>query len=136
MTLDEVLSRAYAAGRTAWPGLRLTALELGQWARQAGVEPSALAARGDELYLVAACVAQQPEALAAFERTFLQPIPRRAGSVSLSSDQADELRQALRVNLLSPPSVKLGSFRGKGPLRAWVHVTAVRQALRIVTGGA
>jgi RNA polymerase sigma-70 factor (ECF subfamily) len=136
MTFEEALPRALEAGRKAWPEVRLTAAQLERWAREAGVEPEALLARGDDLYLVAGCVSQQPEALAAFERTFLAPIDGRAGRVSLSSDQSDELKQSLRMHLLGPPLAKIRSFRGKGPLRAWVHVAAVRQALRIVTGGA
>jgi RNA polymerase sigma-70 factor (ECF subfamily) len=136
MTLDEALPHAFAAGRRAWPQLRVTADELDRWARGAGVQPEALVSRGDDFYLIAGCVAGQPEALAAFERTFLAPIGRRAGSVDLSAGQADELRQALRATLLGPPSAKIGSFRGNGPLRAWVHLSAVRQALRIVSGGA
>jgi RNA polymerase sigma-70 factor, ECF subfamily len=49
----------------------------------------------------------------------------------LTSDQADELRQQLRVTLLTGEQPKIGTFRGQGPLGAWVQVCAVRLALRI-----
>jgi RNA polymerase sigma-70 factor (ECF subfamily) len=53
------------------------------------------------------------------------------GRIVLSADQADELRQQMRVTLLLGAQPKIGTFRGQGPLGAWVQVCAVRLALKL-----
>jgi RNA polymerase sigma-70 factor (ECF subfamily) len=102
-----------------------------RWARDTAIDVEGLVSRGDELYLVAGCVARRPEAIAAFEKRFLSALTANVGRVSLSLDQADELRQQLRVALLLGAEPKIGTFRGQGPLGAWVQVCAVRLALRL-----
>src|SRR5204863_6073946 len=109
----------------------LDAEAVARWARATAVDIDALLTRGEELYLVAACVAQRPEAIAAFEKRFLAGLTTNVGRVALSHDQADELRQQLRVALLIGEQPKIGTFRGQGPLGAWVQVCAVRLALRL-----
>jgi RNA polymerase sigma-70 factor (ECF subfamily) len=126
----EGLLLALQAGRAAWPDLDVDAASFEAWARSAEVDGETLARRGEDLYLVVACVARQPEALVAFERQFLTGITSKVGRVALTPDQADELRQRLRVTLLVGPDPKIGNFRGQGPLWAWVQVCAVRLALR------
>src|SRR4051812_27182078 len=100
MDLDQAAALAYHAGRAAWPELRLGLADFRRWVGAAGVEPDALVDRGDELYLVAGCVACEPEAHQAFERRYLSTMTHAVGRIALSADQADELRQQLRVTLL------------------------------------
>jgi RNA polymerase sigma-70 factor, ECF subfamily len=133
VTFEEAVEIAHQAGRTLWPQLSLDAAAFEQWARGAEVAIDGLANRGEELFLVAGCVAQMPEALAAFEKSFLAGLTSTVGRVVLARDQVDELRQQLRVSLLLGPDPKIGSFRGQGPLGAWVQVCAVRLALRLGT---
>src|SRR5262245_7669535 len=128
MDLDQAAAHAYHAGRAAWPEVRLDLSAFQRWLHAAAIEADALAERGDELYLVAGCVACEPEAHQAFERRYLSPMTHNVGRIALSPDQADELRQQLRVSLLLGAQPKIGSFRGQGPLGAWVQVCAVRIA--------
>jgi RNA polymerase sigma-70 factor (ECF subfamily) len=131
MNLDQAAALAYHAGRSAWPELRLDLSTFQRWVRVAGIEQEALTERGDELYLVAGCVARAPEAYQAFERRYLSLLNQSVGRISLSADQADELRQQMRVTLLLGDQPKIGTFRGQGPLGAWVQVCAVRLALKM-----
>jgi RNA polymerase sigma-70 factor, ECF subfamily len=131
MNLEQAAAHAYHAGRTTWPGLSIDLSAFQGWVHQAGIEIEALRERGDELYLVAGCVAQDPEAHQAFERRYLTPLHQNVGRIALSADQADELRQQLRVTLLLGTQPKIGTFRGQGPLGAWVQVCAVRLALKL-----
>jgi RNA polymerase sigma-70 factor (ECF subfamily) len=131
MNLDQAAALAYHAGRAAWPDLRLDLSAFQRWVRVAGIEIEALTERGDELYLVAGCCASEPEAHAAFERRYLAILNQSVGRIALSADQADELRQQMRVTLLLGAQPKIGTFRGQGPLGAWVQVCAVRIALKL-----
>jgi RNA polymerase sigma-70 factor (ECF subfamily) len=131
MDLNQAAALAYHAGRAAWPELPLDLASFQRWVLMAGIDVDALVDRGDELYLVAGCVARQPEAHHAFERRYLSTMTQNVGRIALSSDQADELRQQLRVTLLLGPEPKIGTFRGQGPLGAWVQVCAVRLALKM-----
>jgi RNA polymerase sigma-70 factor (ECF subfamily) len=130
---EEAVRVAHEAGQAAWPEVRLDLARFEQWARDSAVEVEALVGRGDDLYLAAGCVTREEEAIAAFEKKFLAVLTTNVGRVVLSRDQADEMRQQLRVGLLTGPQPKIGSFRGQGPLGAWVQVCAVRLALRLGT---
>jgi RNA polymerase sigma-70 factor (ECF subfamily) len=131
MNLDQAAALAYHAGRAAWPGLRMDLSTFQRWVRTAGIDIGALQERGEELYLVAGCVSQDAEAFQAFERRYLSTLNQSVGRIVLSADQADELRQQLRVTLLLGAQPKIGTFRGQGPLGAWVQVCAVRLALKL-----
>jgi RNA polymerase sigma-70 factor, ECF subfamily len=131
MNLDQAAALAYHAGRETWPDLHMELGDFQRWVRVAGIEIEALTERGDELYLVAGCVAREPEAYQAFERRYLATLNQHVGRIALSADQADELRQQLRVGLLLGAQPKIGTFRGQGPLGAWVQVCAVRLALKL-----
>jgi RNA polymerase sigma-70 factor, ECF subfamily len=131
MNLDQAAAHAYHAGRAAWSQLRMDLSAFQHWVREAQIDVEALQERGDELYLVAGCVTREPEAYQAFERRYLSTLNQSVGRIVLSADQADELRQQLRVSLLLGPQPKIGTFRGQGPLGAWVQVCAVRLALKL-----
>jgi RNA polymerase sigma-70 factor (ECF subfamily) len=49
----------------------------------------------------------------------------------LTDQQSRDLQQDLRMQILADPARGIGSYRGEGPLGAWVHVCAVRAALAI-----
>jgi RNA polymerase sigma-70 factor (ECF subfamily) len=131
MNLDQAAALAYHAGRVTWPGLGMDLSAFQRWVRAAGIEQEPLTERGDELYLVAGCVGQDAAAYEAFERRYLATLTQNVGRIALSADQADELRQQLRVTLLLGTQPKIGTFRGQGPLGAWVQVCAVRLALKL-----
>jgi RNA polymerase sigma-70 factor (ECF subfamily) len=80
-----------------------------------------------DLFVAWATARAIPEAVAQFERDYLAP----ACSSVRSADTA-ELAQLVRVRLLvadgqAPP--RLSRYSGKGPLLAWVRMTATRVAI-------
>jgi RNA polymerase sigma-70 factor (ECF subfamily) len=125
---DRAVSSAFRAGREAWPGIALSEQDFGSWLRERGIPEAALQARGADLYLVAACGRGDVRALEHFDKAFLQPPGPRVGRAVLRPEQLDELRQRLRVRLLTGPAPRIASFQGQGPLAAWVRVAAARLA--------
>ncbi|HEY3494445.1 MAG TPA: sigma-70 family RNA polymerase sigma factor [Polyangiaceae bacterium] len=127
---DESVRRMYLDGTSRWPGV---ALELEVFsahcgaAGEAGLEQSA--ERGAELFLCCACVSGDPRAIGVFEREFL-PVARAAiTKVQRASDFVEDTLQDFRARLLVGQPAKLATYTGRGPLKAWVRVSAVRAAL-------
>jgi RNA polymerase sigma-70 factor, ECF subfamily len=133
--MGELLRRA----RAMWPGVELDAqvfasylesrlpagLDIGEAARQM---------RTGDLYLACACSRGDPQAIAAFERRCLsvvdETLHRMAGvEPHLIDDVKQELRWRLLVGDAGPP--RIVEFSGRGELRRWVRVLAVREALAI-----
>lgn len=90
------------------------------------------AAPAADLVLAAACVEQVPSAHAAFDGVLVE-VDAAGSAVGASKDQIDEVKQVLRVQLLvakdgKPPGI--AGYRGKGPLRGWVRITATRELIR------
>ena len=91
--------------------------------------------RGADLYLACACAAGDDQALAAFDVEFGRDIDlaiSRSGNVDLGKD---EFRQLLRNKLFVPREdrrPKIADYAGRGDLRSWVRVTALRMIVDIV----
>jgi RNA polymerase sigma-70 factor (ECF subfamily) len=134
MDWSQLVDDAYATGRAAWPGVHLTRESFGRRLEELGAEPDQLLGRAADLFLATACVAVDPAALRAFEKSFLAPVPRMLTRVALSPHQEDELRQQLRIKLLVGPDARIADYRGIGPLGGWVRVCALRLALDLKMG--
>jgi RNA polymerase sigma-70 factor (ECF subfamily) len=134
MELSQSVENAYAAGRAAWPGVRLDKNAFAERVKTLALEAENLTARASDIYLATACLARDPAAVLAFERSFLAPVPRLLTRVALSAHQEDELRQQLRIRLLVGPTPRLGEYRAMGPLGGWVRVCALRLALDLKLG--
>ena len=122
--------------RAAWPAITLDEDKLAVFVgeRLSGSELAAAlaAAPAADLVLAGACVAQEPGAHAAFDAV-LGEVEAAGAAVGASRDQVDEVKQVLRLQLLvakdgKPPG--LSGYRGKGPLRGWVRITATRELIR------
>ncbi len=110
-------------------------------AHLAGVVPSGCTTeafaklRAADLYLACACAAGEDHALVAFDTEFGRDIDlaiARSGNVDLSKD---EFRQLLRNKLFVPrpgKRPKIADYAGRGDLRSWVRVTALRMIVDIV----
>ncbi|MBV1861369.1 MAG: sigma-70 family RNA polymerase sigma factor [Nannocystaceae bacterium] len=91
--------------------------------------------RAADLYLACACAAGEDHALVAFDTEFGRDIDlaiARSGNVDLSKD---EFRQLLRNKLFVPrpgKRPKIADYAGRGDLRSWVRVTALRMIVDIV----
>jgi RNA polymerase sigma-70 factor (ECF subfamily) len=122
--------------RQAWPTVVLDEDVLAAFIapRLTGTELAAAVAgaHAADLALAAACVAQQPTAHTAFEQV-LHEVDAAGSSTGATEDQIAEVKQLLRVQLLVPNQGKppgIAGYRGRGPLRGWVRITATRELIR------
>lgn len=131
--LEALLARHLASGREAWRDVVLAPERyVRHLARHLPVEGTAEgleALHAADLYLACACADGERHALLAFEQHVLQRVGSRLGSLPASS--VDEVLQVLRQRLLlgrgdAPP--KIADYSGRGPLLAWVRISAVRVA--------
>jgi RNA polymerase sigma-70 factor (ECF subfamily) len=125
-----------AAARAAWPEVRIEEAQLVAFIaeRLAGADLAAALATAPaaDLVLAAACAAQEPTAHAAFDAV-LSEIDAAGLSTRSPRDLIDDVKQVIRVQLLvardgKPPGI--AGYRGKGPLRGWVRITATRELIR------
>ena len=146
---DALLQTAQAA----WPGVRLDEAQLAGFvgerlvgvARSGAAGPDGAPGASDELALAiaaapagdlalaAACAAQEPSAHAAFERV-LTEVDAAGAATGAPRDLVDDVKQVLRVQLLVAKDGKpagIAGYRGRGPLRGWVRITATRELIRL-----
>ncbi len=137
--LGDALARLLAASRAAWPDVHLDDMTFVRHVAERVADaplPGALEAlHGSDLYLACACSLGGPQAIAAFERAYTAKIDAYIARVARTPESKDEVRQNVREALLvghagRPPTI--AAYTGRGPLGAWVRVTAVRAALRLV----
>lgn len=125
-----------ADARTSWPSVKLDddklAAFIGPRLAGADLETALAAASAGDLALAAACAAQEPTAHAAFDQV-LTEVDAAGAATNATKDLVDEVKQLLRVQLLVPKDGKppgIEGYRGKGPLRGWVRITATRELIR------
>ena len=90
--------------------------------------------RKADLALASGCVRGDPSALRQFEATVLSRVPQFLARLDASAALCDDVAQELRAELLiaaggKPPG--LAGYTGRGELKAWVRVVAIRTALRL-----
>ncbi|HSK02339.1 MAG TPA: hypothetical protein VK932_13900, partial [Kofleriaceae bacterium] len=127
---------ALAAAREAWPQVRLPEPLLAAFfgPRLTGADLAAALATAPvaDLALAAACLAQEPTAHAAFDAV-LTEVDAAGASTRSPRELVEEVKQVLRVQLLVPRDGKppgIGGYKGKGPLRGWLRITATRELIR------
>jgi RNA polymerase sigma-70 factor (ECF subfamily) len=82
-----------------------------------------------DVQLAAACLAGDAAALAEFERDVLASARGAIRSIETNDSFVDEVFQRLRASLFVGEQPRIADYAGRGPLRAWVGVAAVRTAL-------
>lgn len=130
MTDDDHVAR----GRLAWPGIELSAEQLAAYVKER--TPSGARAAGRELhadlFLACACSLGIAAAREALERSIMADVPKAIRRVSAEpafvADVAADLRLALLAAADGKPSM-LERYQGKGPLRSFVMVLAMRRAI-------
>jgi RNA polymerase sigma-70 factor (ECF subfamily) len=118
-----------ASARERWPSVHFdaTAVESFVTERVDGETLPTL-----DLVLAAACALGSPGAHAAFDEV-LTEVDAAGAATSATPDLVVETKQLLRMQLLvakdgKPPGIV--GYRGKGPLRGWVRITATRELIR------
>lgn len=86
----------------------------------------------EDLYLACACMAGVAAAHQAFERSIMSDVPKAVRRVSAEADFVEDVVADLRIALLfgaegKPPL--LTRYFGRGPLRSFAMVLAMRRAL-------
>jgi RNA polymerase sigma-70 factor (ECF subfamily) len=123
------LDEAWRAGQAAWPGIELTLESFIAFVR----DPEGVSRFPADLYLAAACVDGNRSASDAFEREVLPAATAAIQSIDPARAFVDEALQQLRAGLFVGNGMpKLAHYTGRGPLRAWVGVSAARVALMMM----
>jgi RNA polymerase sigma-70 factor (ECF subfamily) len=119
-----------------WPRIKLDEEQLIQFIGErlsgADLVAALAAAPAGDLVLAAACAAQEPTAHAAFDEV-LTEVEAAGAATNAEKDQIEEVKQLLRVQLLVPREGKppgIAGYRGRGPLRGWLRITATRELIR------
>lgn len=92
-----------------------------------------------DLYLVAACTAGVPAAIAHFEATYMARVPAYLHRMGGKGPGADEVKEVLREKLFvggQNARAALLDYQGRGSLDGWVRLAAVRHALNLRRGDA
>jgi RNA polymerase sigma-70 factor (ECF subfamily) len=116
---------AWERGRRRWPELDLP---LERFAARAG---DGREVQAEDLYLAAACADAVAGAAAAFRAAHREDLIAFALPILKSRPAAIEHADELLVELLvgGDAGPRLAGYSGRGPLRAWLRMTAVRRAL-------
>ena len=69
MELSQLVENAYAAGRAAWPGVRLDKGAFAERIQSLSLDAENLTARASDVYLATACLARDSAAVLAFAAT-------------------------------------------------------------------
>lgn len=127
---DEAWQAAIANALEAYPhaGSAAALKERVGEAIAAGAQPE----HARDVVLASAVSRGDPAAVSAFDRDVADEIAIAARRIDRSPAFVDEVCQAVRVRLVvadgnAPP--RIATYRGRGPLRAWVAVAALRFAL-------
>jgi RNA polymerase sigma-70 factor, ECF subfamily len=134
---DEVLPAIISAAQDTYPMVRVPAdvfiAYLGD--RVAAEPPWSLALRQlhtADLYLACACGRGDAHAIAAFDARCVRPLDRVLSKMGINPDVIAEVKQEIRTRVLvgDGKRPKIVDFEGRGDLRGWVRVMAIRLALR------
>jgi RNA polymerase sigma-70 factor (ECF subfamily) len=125
------IDAAWAQARAAHPSIDVPRDRFASHIAASGAEAEGLARHAADLYIVCACLAGDEGALAWLDAHVLTPAAATVRRIDASPGFVDEVHQRMRVALLVPEAgeARLVLYAARGPLRAWVGVTAVRTAL-------
>jgi len=139
-SLEALLSSIVSSASAAWPTLILAPEQLiTHLARHvdSADDPLGLLQRlkVEDLYLACACASRDERALALFERLYGPVIEEALLRQGFNTTQVEEVKQILRRDLFvgqgqAPPLIT--SYAGRGRLRGWIQITAVRAALKLI----
>lgn len=126
---ESLVTAAWTAGQRAWPTVALPRERFDAHVEAGDVAGGALTEHGPDLYLAAACAAGDSAAIKLFDDTFMPLVPSYVARLAPTPETLDEIRQQVRIRLLTGPAPKIAQFTGSGPLGAWVRVATLRVAL-------
>jgi len=128
-------ARIAAAGREAWPQIVLDESVIGaRLAARLHDDPEAKLEElhDKDLFLAFALAEGNNDALKVFEAELVPQIDVALRRLRLAGGTADEVKQALRFDLLVDERKRIGDYAGRGELAAWLRVSATRKALKLI----
>jgi RNA polymerase sigma-70 factor (ECF subfamily) len=141
---EQRLSAGLASARLAWPNLVIPDAHflrfIGERLEPAGSLAEALGKLelGD-LYLACGCARGDRVALGLFDEHILAKLHRTLGRLDLDDARVADVQQTVRMQLFVSGSAlppKIAQYSGRAALSSWVHVVAMRVALRAKSGDA
>jgi RNA polymerase sigma-70 factor (ECF subfamily) len=155
--LEQTLYLGYAGAQAAWPEFRVSPevffpflasklASLGaQPAASAGAPGGSRAAapsaeslekvRFADLYVTCACVQRDARAVAALQSRHYAEIDAAVARMRLPPAKIDDVKQIVSRTLFvgdGTTPAQIAQYSGRGDLRGWLRVTAVRAALKII----
>jgi RNA polymerase sigma-70 factor (ECF subfamily) len=137
-TAADVIAAQIKAGPAAWPELAVPEAEFARHLATR-VDPdrwleSLHELRAADLYLALACARGDVAAITAFEHQLFREVEIAGAAARAGSDLVDETKAHLRHVLFvgrddRPPAT--ADYAGRGDLRGWVRVSALRHMLRV-----
>jgi RNA polymerase sigma-70 factor (ECF subfamily) len=91
--------------------------------------------RVEDLYIACACVHRNARAIAALDGRFFPEIDAALRKMSLPTAKIEDVKQTLRRQLFvgaEGEAPRIAQYDGTGDLKAWLRVTAVRAALKVI----
>jgi RNA polymerase sigma-70 factor (ECF subfamily) len=139
--LDAALDRAVASAVATWPSVALPPRDFVAYvAAKIGAEESPLEQLAqrhlDDLYLAYGCSIGNAEAIAAFDQTILRDLPRALRRGDIDPAHLDDTRQQVAAKLLTSTPPVIAQYAGRGSLRGWVRVIAIRESGKLVSSHA
>jgi RNA polymerase sigma-70 factor (ECF subfamily) len=133
--VTQAASRIAAAGRAVWPQVhvdeRVISARLTTRLRD-DPESNLEDLHDKDLYLAIALAEGNTEALKVFEAELVPQIDIALRRLRLAGGTADEVKQALRFEMLVDEKKRIGDYAGRGELAAWLRVSATRKALKLI----
>jgi RNA polymerase sigma-70 factor (ECF subfamily) len=138
--LEEVLELLVRRGRERWPNIEHDpARLLADLARAVpkGAAPAEHLRRlaGSDLYLASACIHGVSGAIERFEAAFFSEVDAALIDARVPREQIEEVKQILRERFFvvgtSDRLPAIAEYSGRGSLRAWTRVSAMREVYRI-----
>jgi RNA polymerase sigma-70 factor (ECF subfamily) len=134
--LEAVLTAHLAAGRESWPDAAVTPEAFVRHLAGVATDDAALRSlRAADVYLACACAGGDEGAIRAFEERTFGEIDAAAARLRAAPQVAVEVKQILRRLLFVSEGSRVaavGRFGGRGDLRGWVRVSAVRELQRVL----
>jgi RNA polymerase sigma-70 factor (ECF subfamily) len=118
-------------GRAAWPGLATVPASFA--ARVLASDTPVERLHVPDLHLACACHEGAADALAIMDRTILCEVPKYLTRFRQDGAFSDEVTQTLRDKLFVGHAPRIADYSGRGPLRAWVRIAAVRTAVNMLS---
>jgi RNA polymerase sigma-70 factor (ECF subfamily) len=131
MSRENAVRQMFLEGQRKWPLVKLGFESFsGHCSRVLGsVQDDDAQREGADLYLCCACAEAQPEALRAFELESMGVAKAAIARIDRDVDFVQDTFQEVWNKLLLGADAKVKQYAGRGPLKAWVRVTATRVAL-------